>query len=303
MKFCIAVNRVPTYLAARLRLFVVTALLLYSGAQADTEGPLEVAIDGPTRIEAGKVVEFTPKVKGGVAPYTYFWKTDGKVYSSNKVILDYDRPGVFGVQLEVRDANGLRGQATLTVEVSYHLAVNIHGPRKVKLGSSATYAPMVVTGPDSGYSYNWQFEQQSSTAEEFEASFDSPGEKTMLLTVQHPQHGSYRSRATITVSAEEVVETAEPKPLTAIISGPTTTEVGLAVSFTPTVEGGSPPYRFNWTLAGRQIPQKSISGNFKQPGEYILMLSVWDQGKYRKRPYLSTISVEVRRPAQADSER
>lgn len=235
---------------------------------------LRVVLSAPASTPVGRVVNLSCRVQGGSPPYTYSWQTDGKRWSSQAVNLDYDTPGTKSVVLVVTDTAGSQGRTSTVVRVTDGIAVNISGPRQVKVGETASYSPLVVTGPSSGFLFSWTVDGQTGVGESFTPIFRTPGRKTLICTAKHPEHPPYQSKAFVTVK-EPTGERAEG-PLSVSIVGPTRLEVGEMATFSPRVKGGVPPYRYLWSSKGKSLSEKQIRGSFDEPGERTIVLKVTD---------------------------
>lgn len=274
---------------------------------------LRVQVSGPSRAKVGRVVQLSCKVSGGKPPYEYDWRTDGKRWATEQVTLDYDTPGEHSAQLRVTDRRGTQGRGSLTIQVEGGLAVNVEGPRRLRVGQSATYVPIVVTGPPTGYSYSWQTESSARRGASFTTSYDSPGRKTLILTAEHPDFPVYRSKAFVEVEpADQPSDPTTGRPLSVRISGPTEANPGDKVTFSPLVQGGTPPFRFRWTVKGKTVGKETIQGRFEESGRHSLKLEVYDSGEHSERPKVthrtltvepeesSTLRVGIRGPAKLE---
>jgi hypothetical protein len=238
------------------------------------ESKLRVQVAGPSTTPVGKIVNLSGQVQGGTPPYSYAWLTDGKRWSTERVTLDYDTPGQKAVELTVRDSQGVEGRGSLVIAVKDGVAVNVAGPREAQVGRAVTYTPTVVTGPPSGFVYNWSVDGQSGSGESFSPVFQTPGRKTMILSAKHPDYPLYRCKAFIDVKAADA--STNSTPLNAKISGPAQLKAGEKVSFMAVVKGGVPPYRFLWTVKGKQLSKEVIAGRFEKAGSYPVKLQVSD---------------------------
>jgi hypothetical protein len=104
-----------------------------------------------------------------------------------------------------------------------------------------------------------------------------PGSSALPVTVQDVNHQNiYSARASLNILADQMVaigmtSTSVTGPLAASISGPSSLEFGATGTWTASVSGGSPAYRYSWSgfLTGQQ---SSVSGT----GSGTLTLDVTD---------------------------
>ena len=245
---------------------------------------LRVQISGPGRAVAGKDITLSCQVSGGTPPYKYRWTTDGRQWKTQSMFCDYDTPGVHQAKVEVRDSKGATTQGTIQIQVEQGIAINVAGPRKVKVGESPAYTPVVVTGPKSGYSYRWESDGQVGTSLTFSPVFRTPGPKALTLTAKHPKHPAYK--------AERTIQVENGSPLKVRIIGPNLAETGQRVDFRPAVSGGTPPYRYTWVVKGKKISKETVGGRFEKPGKHSVVLYVSDATKSGK-PSQGSLTLDV----------
>lgn len=253
--------------------------------------PLRVQISAPARAKAGIQVTLAARVFGGKPPYTYLWHTDGHKLSRPSITVDYDTPGEHAAVLRVKDSLGAEGRGSVVIKVAEGIAINVAGPRRVPVGETATFVPVVANGPKSGYTYHWEVDGRVSKGPTFSATFDTPGNRTMILTARHPDHPPYSGKRVIVVTEAKATK---KDRLQVQVSGPSQAQTGDAVAFQPVVRGGSPPYRYSWLVKGKQVAKKSIKGRFEKPGRQTITLRVYDSGKHKSSPAVANHSLVVK---------
>jgi PKD repeat protein len=132
-----------------------------------------------------------------------------------------------------------------------------------------------ATGGTTPYSYSWAFgDGGTSTAQNPAHTYNAAGTYTATVTVTDsstPTVKTATASVTITVSAVG-------NPLTATASAvPTSGQVPLAVNFTGTGTGGTPPYSYSWNFGdGTTSTAQNPSHTYNTAATYTATLTVTD---------------------------
>ena len=143
-------------------------------------------------------------------------------------------------------------------------------------------------GGNSPYTYRWTFgDGGSSTQQNPSHTYSQPGTYTARLTVTDQDSEQETDSLSITVSAV-------PSLSAGIVASPTSGEAPLAVSFTGSASGGTPPYSFAWAFGdGSSSTQQNPSHTYSQAGTYQAVLTVTDS---RSNQDTSSLSINVSAP-------
>ena len=94
-----------------------------------------------------------------------------------------------------------------------------------------------------------------------------------------------------------VEKTRIPRPvdpdLIVSINGPTATNVGSKIWFTPNVQGGKGNYTYEWVVPGKTLRQYRLNALFTEPKSSTFSLRVWDEGRYKVNPKVVTRTINV----------
>ncbi|MCW4011866.1 MAG: PKD domain-containing protein [Candidatus Bathyarchaeota archaeon] len=189
----------------------------------DTEPELVYifSIDYPETVEEGTsfqldVVDFPEDPS--LVPYTYEWDLDGDgIYD---VIQDaapythtYPQNGEYSVSLRVTDASGIKGETTQTISV---LNTPPYEPQITTQATVDQGETLTITGTASdlgedSLTYTWIIDGETHVGETISVSFDSPGEKTITLTVTDEDGGTVQTGETVNVNELEPEQEPEPE--------------------------------------------------------------------------------------------
>ncbi|MDE1881517.1 MAG: PKD domain-containing protein, partial [Euryarchaeota archaeon] len=216
-------------------------------------------------------VAFNGSVSGGLAPYTWSWDFgDGATSAARNPVHVYNSSGPFSATLTVTDSRGVVGSTMNQVKV---------GPTPLTLRGSATPSagavPLVVdfstwaVGGSPGYSYSWTFGDSTSTTGRYvNHTYSATGTFTATETVlDNIGTVAWQSFSINVVTG--LVATAG--------AAPTSTDVGLPVSFAGSATGGQPGYTYAWTFGdGGTSTAQRPSHAYALAGTYTASLTVTD---------------------------
>jgi len=228
----------------------------------DMEAPTVNAGPGGTLTCTRTEIALSPSVIGGRIPFTYRWTgEDGRTVGTG-LALTVDAPGTY--TLTVTGANGCSASDTVrvdedvtppTVEVTSSGPLTCATPIVTLTATiTATKEPVVVS---------WQ-----------NASGDEIGSSTRL-GVTDPGSYTVRVRGGNGCSTERTIVVGEdiaPPIVTASVAGRLTCDV-TDVELRVAVQGGRPPYTYEWThVSGRTI-STGESASAAEPGTYTVLVT------------------------------
>ena len=246
---------------------------------AEAGGPYSGTICSP--------ISFSGSATGGCIPYSFSWDFgDGGTSTLQNPTHQYASDGTYTATLTVTDDKGASDSDTASVSVSTpNLVADASGP-----SNGCTGDPVVFSGSASGgctpYSYSWIFgDGGSSNQQNPSHTYNSPGTYTITLTVT--DDSDQTDDDTISIIIEDCL-------LDVDAHGPYNGEVGIAIQFTGSVSGGTPPYYYQWSFGdGSIVEEQNPEYTYSTPspsGGYPVILYVSDStgttGQDQTRAYI-----------------
>ena len=226
----------------------------------------------PTDI--GNSVTFTATGSGGTGSYSYQWYLNGAAVSgatSSTYTTSFGSSGSDSVYVILTDGIGNTAtSSTLTETVNADPTVSISSSQNpTDAGNSVTFTASASLGT-SPFSYAWYVNSatQSSTSQSLDYTFSSPGTYYVNVTVKDSLGDS---------SSYSFSETVNPDPSVTISSTPAPTDVGVSVSFSSSLAGGTTPYNYTWEINSVVVSYaSSFQYTFTSTGSYSVLLTVRD---------------------------
>ena len=212
--------------------------------------------------------------------------TTSNVLAAMERVMENDHPGVI-------DPNDTVGLHTFPMTTNDQAALGdpledfwIQGSTPLSATASGTpttgNAPLNVsfagsaTGGTAPYTYSWNFGDGSaaSTVQNPSHTYTAAGSDTATLTVTDSS-----SPAKTAMSSVSITVSAVGNPLAVTASAlPTSGQIPLAVAFSATATGGTPPYGYSWNFGdGSAVSTtQNPSHTYSSAGTYMAMLTVTD---------------------------
>ena len=231
--------------------------------------PVVSASSNVSSADIGYPIEFSSSPSGGTAPYSYSWTLNGNVISTSQDFsYSFSNSGSYTLTVTVTDAVGETYSSSVTVTINPNPSVSISSSQNpTDSGNSVTFLSS-VSGGTGTISYVWYVDStEESTSSSFSYTFSSTGTYYINITVTdsdgHTASYSYK-------------ETVNPDPSVVIKASHNPADVGIAVNFTATINGGTSPYTYSWTVNGVSSSKPYIVYTFTSPGTFTVDLTVTD---------------------------
>ncbi|MDF1562623.1 MAG: PKD domain-containing protein [Deltaproteobacteria bacterium] len=213
---------------------------------------------------------------GGNDPVRYDWDFgDGATGEGEAVQHTFEMPGDNVVTLTVTDVDGDSDQTEVIIAVTPGiLGATVRAVPELGL------APLTVafTGEAAGgtppYQFLWTYgDGQTDSVISPTHTFQNPGDYDVVFQVTDATGGTSQSGIRITASST-------PVPLAVAAQAfPATGNAPLGVQFMATVNGGSPPYTYNWTFGdGASAQEADPFHGYATAGTFDAQLTVGDTG-------------------------
>ncbi|MCI4351054.1 MAG: PKD domain-containing protein [Thermoplasmata archaeon] len=231
---------------------------------------LGIPLSGPVPL----TVDFSAVASGGTAPYTFQWVSGvGNLSTNPSPVFTYLAPGIYVVDLTVRDATGAMQLQSFTV----HAAPQVVQPLVVSASASAQSGPAPlsvwfassVSGGVAPYALLWDFgDGLESTAPAVDHTFFGSGAITVTLTATDGHGTRHQTLVNLTVT---------PALWTQAVAEPLTARATTNVSFIGSAGGGESPYFVAWNFGdGQGSTHLNTTHAYAAEGTYSASLTVVD---------------------------
>lgn len=206
-------------------------------AQAVYAETLSVDAGADVTIVAGERARLQPVISGGTPTYSYNW-SPATGLSSDRAATPYAAPAQTTIYtLTLTDAAGAQAIDSVTVHVAPALAANAGSDQFVAPGQPFTLLA-AASGGEPPYTYAWSpATPLGGAAGTAQAAGVVSSTTVFTLTV----------RDAVNRVATDSMIVGTNGPLVAGLNADAAIQLGGAVSATPTVSGGDPPYSFEWS--------------------------------------------------------
>jgi hypothetical protein len=232
------------------------------------------------KITVGTLQQFNSTAIGGLIPYAYQWYlNDTAITGATSSVWNFTPTvaGHYKVYLNVTDALNFKIQSNIVTDITVYSEPTVSiNPISVKMvvGNTQTFNSTILGGAQP-FTYHWVL---NGTA--------VPGANNSTWNFTPIQTGHYSVYLNMTDSLNNqaqsnvVTDILVYLQLTVSIN-PTSANIVLGGSqqFNSTVEGGVPPYTYQWVLNGTAVPGATNSiWNFKptQTGHFNIYLNITD---------------------------
>jgi hypothetical protein len=205
----------------------------------------------------------------------YWWYKDGNlrtITEVNQIEIPFDTPGEHTVKVEAQDTAGQKSSDSVTVYIESDTNRKPVIPSITKsksspeTGEQVTLSARKASDPDGQIvSYDWSNGRNVKT---FSTIFETPGRKTLEVTVEDNEGATATASTTIDVQnrpPEAVIQVDDQNP-----------SVGETVQFSAD-ESSDPDgeiLAYNWDIGNRD--RQNIEHSFSSPGEKTVELQVTD---------------------------
>jgi hypothetical protein len=266
-----------------------------------SELDVDVYIEGNTRLQLGRLGEWTARAFGGLPPYRFDWAfDDGGAEQGRNVshVFETEETTNRQVTVTVTDAAGDKASSILPVTIETPpLRVTLRGPSEVTVSSSSfdiygvTHNKKLKLGSREFFTYLWESDGIGIVGCEIEDQFCS-----LRWTSGAQGFVSVKVKSFLGEDADSKIKVElknSVKPVSVeILEAPSTLLENLEGMWTIIPSGGTPPYvvEFDWGDSSHEDPftakglVSSRSHAYTQAGSYTVTITVTDQNNASVSP-------------------
>ncbi|MCB0209578.1 MAG: PKD domain-containing protein [Anaerolineae bacterium] len=255
---------------------------------ASTTSPTAI-LDGPSTGDVGTPVTFSGSRSYSISPISeYRWTFgDGTTARGQQVSHTFNKDALYSVVLTVVAENGLRSSDSLSIRIDDNLSggtapvAKISAPSESQWGQEVIFDGSASTSKNQIVSWAWDFGDGSgANGPRVPHVFTRPANKGDVV--------AYNVRLTVTDqnglenTATHLITLLDPPPSTdppkAAISGPSSTEVGQAITFDGSGSQSSNPIAsYNWDFGdGNTATGAQVNHTYTASGDFTVVLAVTD---------------------------
>jgi len=220
------------------------------------------------------LVAFSANIKDGVAPYSFFWNFGLGTSSEQNPVFTFVAPGVYNVSCRATDAMGVADTKYMLITVdAYFLKILVEGEGTTEPGPGDLQQPSgsqlaVRAIPSYGHLLDaWLLDGlPSGTANPF----------LVTMNQNHTLVAKFIQNINVVASAT-----------------PLSGNAPLLVTFSSSINGGSPPYSYQWDFGdGGTSTQANVSHTYALSGTYVPKVTVFDSAG--RKGLSQPLEIEVR---------
>lgn len=237
----------------------------------------------PAATDVGVPIAFNSTPVGGNGVYTYAWAFgDGATASTQNATHSYSAPGTYTVRFVIESAGNNYSTTVTAVVAALPSATITVRPNPVGVGTPVIFNSTVTngTGP---LTFFWEFgDQQNATTNPATHTYAVAGTYMVTFVATDSVGQAANQSTTVTVAAT---------PSVSGTATPSTSEVGVAVSFSATASGGITPFTYAWVFGdGSQGTGATPSHTYSASGTFDA--TVWANDSIGESAQ-STVAVTV----------
>ena len=236
------------------------------------------------QVDAGIPVDFNSSVSGGTGPFQWQFSISGIGFVGYQANLTYvfNNPGNYTITVMVIDAEGISSELNLSITVTAPPSVSLKAQYPIVDPNLTDLFNSSESGGIGGYDFKWYVNgSYEGNGSELNYSFSLPGIYPVIVKVTDSFGMSSQSGLDVIV---------RNYPQASILASSNVTDVGVNVSFRPSLTGGVGPYSYKWLANGHVYDTQDLSISFGSQGEYTVQLIVSD---YLGRDTTSSFNVSV----------
>ncbi len=239
-------------------------------SQTVNSDPTVSASSNVSSADIGYPIEFSSSPSGGTGSYVYNWTLNGKqISTSQDFSYSFASSGSYTLTVTITDSVGKTTSATVSVTINSNPSVTATASQNpTDVGNSVTFSS-TISGGTGTLTYSWLVNGvQESTSSSFTYSFNSTGSYTVNLTVTDADGHVAYAQFTEKVNAD---------PSVSIHTNHNPTDVGVSVNLTSSISGGTPGYKYSWTVNGNNFNTSYVDYTFTSAGTYTISLKITDK--------------------------
>ncbi|HKW43183.1 MAG TPA: PKD domain-containing protein, partial [Thermoplasmata archaeon] len=253
--------------------------------RAPENAPLTVASTvNPAVVDLGRPVTFAATTTNAAGATTFAWAFgDGGMGTGAAPSHSYAATGRYDVGVTATDSLGRTAATTVHVVVSTVLDATATATPTATDATQAVNFEATPAGGSGGYTYAWQFgDGATSTLAAPSHAYAVAGTYTVNAWVNDSGGGSVMRTVQVTVN---------PVPYVSVSASPAATDLSIPVRFTPTLTGGTGPFRYAWDFKDASSSTAIAPAHeYGRTGAFVVELIVTDAVKVTAT---ATVSVTV----------
>jgi PKD repeat protein len=246
------------YLQTNLAVRVASTL----GATASAE---------PDPVTAGLPVAFRSNFTGGSPPYDVVWSISGEPSQVTPTFSEtFDAAGLIPIHIVVTDAANNSWNATIPLTVLPSLQLTATANRtSTDVGAPVAFQALAIGGTPP-VTVEWRFgDGANASGRSANHTYDTPGDFLANVTTRDAVGGAASASVAVSVAADPTVH-----PFLSSAAAPV---AGTAVSVSPGLWGGTPPFLVDWNFGdGSTSNLSSPTHTFAAAGNDTVTVTVTD---------------------------